>query len=137
MLVSSHLLSEMSQTAPELVVIGRGELIAQCSTEQFVDGATNASVRVRTPQPDRLRQALAQYGLAVQPPDPANLDTILVSDVPSERIGEIAAEAGVVLHELAAQRGSLEDAFMRITGQAVEYQTNLGAPAGALAGTGR
>ncbi|CAM06418.1 ABC-2 type transport system ATP-binding protein [Saccharopolyspora erythraea NRRL 2338] len=124
--VSSHLLSEMSLTAEELVVIGRGELIAQCSTEEFVEGASIASVRVRTPQAEELRALLDEQGLTVQQP----LDgTLLVGDATSEQLGELAARNGIVLHELTTQRGSLEEAFMQLTSQAVEYQTDLGGTA--------
>ncbi|QUH05564.1 ABC transporter ATP-binding protein [Saccharopolyspora erythraea] len=124
--VSSHLLSEMSLTAEELVVVGRGELIAQCSTEEFVDGASIASVRVRTPQAGELRALLDEQGLTVQQP----LDgTLLVGDATSEQLGELAARNGIVLHELTTQRGSLEEAFMQLTSQAVEYQTDLGGAA--------
>ena len=128
-LVSSHLLSEMSLTAEELIVVGRGELIAQCSTEAFVDGASAASVRVRSPQAEQLRALLAEQDLAVQQPE---RETLLVADATSEQVGEIAAGAGVVLHELSLQRGSLEEAFMQLTSQAVEYQTDF---AGAAATT--
>lgn len=132
-LVSSHLLSEMSQTASELVVIGRGELIAQCDTEQFIEAATGSSVKVRTPQQDQLGQLLAEHGISAR----AQEDSLIVDGAPSERVGELAAGAGIVLHELTPQRGSLEDAFMRLTGQAVEYRTNLGASPDALATIGR
>ncbi len=115
--VSSHLLSEMAQTAEELVVIGRGRLIAQTSTAEFVSGAAEATVRVRTPHADRLRTALGQRGLVVREVDGA----LLVSGTSSETVGELAATQGVVLHELAAQHGSLEQAFLRLTGHAVEF----------------
>ncbi|PRW61896.1 ABC transporter ATP-binding protein [Actinopolyspora mortivallis] len=122
-LVSSHLLSEMAQTAEELVVVGRGRLITQCSTEEFVNSATAAAVTVRTPQAERLREVLGARGFAVAPPDPSQPDTLSVSDATTEQVGELAAEQGFVLHELSAQRGSLEEAFMRMTGQDVEYRT--------------
>lgn len=127
--VSSHLLSEMAITASELVVIGRGRLITQTSTKGFVEGATEASVRVRTPDPGRLGQVLAGQGMAVRTEDGA---LRVGGDVSTDRIGELAAANGIVLHELSGQRGSLEEAFMQMTGQDVEYHAGLpGSPPGA------
>ncbi|RZQ65082.1 ABC transporter ATP-binding protein [Amycolatopsis suaedae] len=119
--VSSHLLSEMALTATELVVIGKGRLISQSSTKEFVARASDSSVRVRSPHLPRLRAALAEFGATVNDVD----DAILVSDVDSSKIGELAAANGIVLHELSPQQGSLEQAFMQITGDSVEYHTDL------------
>ncbi|MER7013049.1 ABC transporter ATP-binding protein [Saccharopolyspora sp. NPDC000359] len=133
-LVSSHLLSEMSLTAEELVVIGRGELIAQCSTQQFVDNAGTQGVLVRSPRASDLQQLIASQGLSARAT--AN-DTLVVDGAVTEQIGELAAQHQIVLHELTAQRGSLEDAFMQLTSEAVEYQTNLGVPAPTAPGVAR
>ncbi len=131
--VSSHLLSEMAITATELVVIGRGRLITQCSTAEFVEGASEAAVRVRTPDAERLRTVLTGLGKRVTDIDGA----LLVDGATTDEIGEFAATHGVVLHELTAQRGSLEQAFMQITGQDVEFHAGpaaapalIGAPEG-------
>ncbi|GAA3364617.1 MULTISPECIES: ABC transporter ATP-binding protein [Saccharopolyspora] len=132
--VSSHLLTEMSLTAEQLVVVGKGELIAQCSTDEFVAGAGLTSLTVRSPQAARLRDLLTADGVLAKPADPTTPDTIVVTGAESDRVGEIAARHGVVLHELSPQRGSLEEAFMQITGDAVEYQTDFG---DALATAGR
>ncbi|MER6989311.1 ABC transporter ATP-binding protein [Saccharopolyspora hirsuta] len=132
--VSSHLLSEMSLTAQELVVIGRGELIAQCSTQQFVDNAGSQSVLVRSPRASELQQLIAAQGLSARAT--AN-DTLVIDGAETEQIGELAAQHQIVLHELTAQRGSLEDAFMQLTSGSVEYQTNLGAPAPTAPGVAR
>ena len=121
--VSSHLLSEMSLTASELVVIGRGELIAHSSTEDFVARAAADQVRVRSPQLGQLRTALADTGAQLSDQD----NQLLVSGTDSEKIGEIAAQEGIVLHELSPQQGSLEQAFMDITGDSVEYHTDFAA----------
>ncbi|MGP4016639.1 ABC transporter ATP-binding protein [Saccharopolyspora sp. 5N708] len=118
--VSSHLLSEMALTAQELVVIGRGELIAQCSTQQFVDNAGSQAVLVRSPGAAQLQQALGSRGMKVRS---TVGDALVIDDVTTEQVGELAAQHGIVLHELTAQRGSLEDAFIQLTGNAVEYQT--------------
>lgn len=128
--VSSHLLSEMAITATELVVIGRGRLITQCSTAGFVEGGSDAAVRVRTPDAERLRTALIGLGKRVTDVDGA----LLVDGATADEIGELAAAHRVVLHELTAQRGSLEQAFMQITGPDVEFQAGPAA-APALAGS--
>ena len=120
-LVSSHLLSEMSLTASELIVIGRGKLIAQSSTEEFVSRATENTVKVRSPQLPVLRQALTGEGIEVRD----DADALVVSGVDSATVGELAAKHNVVLHELAPQRGSLEEAFMQLTGDSVEYHTDI------------
>ncbi|EHR63920.1 ABC transporter ATP-binding protein [Saccharomonospora cyanea] len=121
--VSSHLLSEMALTASELVVVGKGKLIAQTSTEEFVSRASGSAVKVRSPQLDVLDKVLRAQGAHLTEAEGG----LLVSGVDIERIGEIACENNVVLHELTPQRGSLEQAFMRITGDAVEYHADTGA----------
>jgi ABC-2 type transport system ATP-binding protein len=115
--VSSHLLSEMALTAQELVVIGRGRLIAQCSTEEFVAQATESTVRVRSPHLALLRSALGQEGATLRDEG----ESLVVSGMDSAAIGELAAAKGAVLHELSPQRGSLEEAFIQLTGDSVEY----------------
>jgi ABC-2 type transport system ATP-binding protein len=133
-LVSSHLLSEMALTASRLVVIGRGELISQSSTADFVARAAESTVRVRSPQRESLREALLGAGASVVEDGAA----LVVSGLDSDKIGELAAAGGVVLHELSPQVGSLEEAFMQITGNSVEYHTELdGAAPVAHAPTGR
>ncbi|TWF94679.1 ABC transporter ATP-binding protein [Saccharopolyspora dendranthemae] len=121
--VSSHLLSEMALTAEELVVIGRGKLIAQCSTAEFVDSAGSTSVLVRSPGAQQLQQLLGEQECTVRT---SEADRLVVDGATTEQIGELAAQHQIVLHELTAQRGSLEDAFMQMTSDAVEYQTSLG-----------
>ncbi|HET6504558.1 MAG TPA: ABC transporter ATP-binding protein [Amycolatopsis sp.] len=121
--VSSHLLSEMALTASNLVVIGRGRLISQSSTKDFVTRAADNTVKVRSPQIDRLRAVLADAGAELTAEDGG----ILVAGMDSDKIGELAAANGVVLHELSPRTGSLEQAFMQITGDAVEYHTGLAA----------
>jgi ABC-2 type transport system ATP-binding protein len=115
--VSSHLLSEMALTAQELVVIGRGKLIAQCSTEEFVAQATESTVTVRSPQIALLRSALGQQGATIRDEG----DSLVVTGMEIADIGELAAAKGIVLHELSPQRGSLEEAFIQLTGDSVEY----------------
>ncbi len=121
--VSSHLLSEMALTAQELVVIGRGKLIAQCTTEEFVAQATENTVRVRSPQLALLRSALGQEGATVRDEG----ESLVVSDMDIAKIGDLAAAKGVALHELSTQRGSLEEAFIQLTGDSVEYHAAVDA----------
>jgi ABC-2 type transport system ATP-binding protein len=119
-LVSSHLLPEMALTATELVVIGRGRLIAQSSTAEFVDSAAHTTVRVRSPQLLQLAEILMRHGMDVQAA-PDGEHSLVVTGADTDAIGELAASSGLVLHELALQRASLEEAFMHITGHDVEY----------------
>ncbi|PXY32711.1 ABC transporter ATP-binding protein [Prauserella muralis] len=122
--VSSHLLSEMAQTAQDLVVIGRGKLIYQGTTDDFVASATARTVRVRSPQLPELKQALTRREVSFDESDGA----LTVSGMDSDAVGELAFAAGVTLHELAPQRGSLEQAFMQLTGEAVEFHTGEPTP---------
>jgi ABC-2 type transport system ATP-binding protein len=126
--VSSHLLSEMALTAQELVVIGRGKLIAQCTTEEFVAKATESSVLVRSPQLAQLRSALGQKGASLRDEG----ESLYVSGMEIEDIGDLAATNGITLHELSPQRGSLEEAFIQLTGDSVEYHAAL-SPSGQVA----
>ncbi|MEV8436212.1 ATP-binding cassette domain-containing protein [Actinosynnema sp. NPDC051121] len=121
-LVSSHLLSEMALTAQDLVVIGRGKLISQSSTTEFVERSTENTVRVRSPHADKLGAMLVDKGFTVREDADGSLT---VSGALSDEIGDIAASGGVVLHELSPQRGSLEQAFMQLTGDSVEYHAEL------------
>ncbi|GAA2015603.1 ATP-binding cassette domain-containing protein [Nakamurella flavida] len=132
-LVSSHLLSEMALTADHLLVIGRGRLIADQSTADFISQATEASVKVRSPQLAELRTALAAAGIRTTDSDgPTGPGGALTAfGTPIERIGDLAASHGVVLHELSPQTGSLEDAFIQLTGDSVEYSgTSTPGPTG-------
>ncbi|MER5470057.1 ATP-binding cassette domain-containing protein [Streptomyces sp. NPDC002935] len=116
--VSSHLMNEMAVTAEHLIVIGRGRLVADCSTEEFIERSTEQSVLVKTPDGVQLVKLLRAEGATVARTDEGELD---VSGLPAPRIAEIAAAGGLVLHELSTRRGSLEDAFMELTRDAVEY----------------
>jgi ABC-2 type transport system ATP-binding protein len=117
--VSSHLLSEMAQTAQDLIVIGRGELIYQGTTEDFVAKATAKTVRLRSPHLPKLREALTSRHARFREEEGA----LIVSDVESDALGELAFSAGVTLYELSPDRGSLEAAFLQLTGDAVEYNS--------------
>jgi ABC-2 type transport system ATP-binding protein len=115
--VSSHLMSEMAVTADHLIVIGRGALIADCSTGEFIQKSSERSVLVRTPDRARLRELIIDEGGTVRDGDGA----MVVSGLPAPRIGELAAGASLVLHELTPRLPSLEEAFMELTADSVEY----------------
>ncbi len=122
--LSSHLMSEMAVTAERLIIIGRGRLIADTTVEEVVAQASaDAAVLVRTPQAPALRAALVRPGVTVTSTAP---DLLEVRGLPSGRIGELAAAERFVLHELTPQRASLEEAYMRLTGDAVEYRSPEG-----------
>ncbi|WP_020663774.1 ABC transporter ATP-binding protein [Amycolatopsis benzoatilytica] len=118
--VSSHLLPEMEQTAQDLVVIGRGELIYQGTMTDFVARAGSRGVRVRTPHAEALRKALTERG-AVFTEDSEAAPVFVVSEMDSAAVGELAFAAGVTLHELSPVAGSLEHAYLELTGQANEF----------------
>ncbi|UXY23836.1 ATP-binding cassette domain-containing protein [Streptomyces cynarae] len=119
-LVSSHLMSEMALTAEHLIVIGRGRLIADTSVAEFVARAAGEVVRVRTEEAERLHGLLAGPDVSVTTEEPG---VLTVTGLGSERIGRIAAENSIALAELTPQQASLEEAFMQLTGDAVEYRT--------------
>ncbi len=123
--VSSHLMSEMESTADHLIVIGRGRLIADCSMAEFIARGTGQAVLVRTPQPDALARAATAAGGTVTQPGGGDLE---VRGLPEARIGDLALASGIALHHLAPARASLEEAFMELTADSVEYQA--GVPAG-------
>jgi ABC-2 type transport system ATP-binding protein len=116
--VSSHLMSEMALTAEHLIVVGRGRVLADCSTTDFIAQAAPAVVRVRSPQATRLRELLAAEGVTIGSEEPGVLE---VSGLSTDAIGDRAAAEGLTLHELASRHASLEDAFMELTRDAVEY----------------
>lgn len=117
-LVSSHLLSEMAQTADNLVVIGRGRLVAQTSVEEFIREHSSLTTIVRTPDVEKLSSALTQQGIRFTPLDDGSLE---IPDHPTEAIGALAFNAGVMLTELSGKKASLEEAYMRTTQDAVQY----------------
>ena len=121
-LVSSHLLSEMANTADRLVVIGKGKLIASTSVGEFIGRSGGATVRVRSPQLDTLRDVLDGAGLTVQ----SHPDALIVQDATTDAVGELAARHSIVLHELSAEQMSLEQAYLSSTDDATEYRGGLG-----------
>jgi ABC-2 type transport system ATP-binding protein len=129
-LVSSHLMNEMAVTADHLIVIGRGRLLAAASTEEVIARGSGQSVRVRTPDADRLTALITAEGGSAVPASNGNgngngtgdhAPVLTVTGVPAARIGELAASAQIVLHELTPQLATLEDAFLELTAGSLEF----------------
>jgi ABC-2 type transport system ATP-binding protein len=118
--LSSHLMSEMAMTAEQLIVVGRGRLIRDTSVAEFIASASSGTVRVRTPDEAALRDLLLEDGATVASSEPGHLE---VSGMTSDEIGYRAAGAGLTLLELAPVEASLEEAFMALTHDAVEFRT--------------
>jgi ABC-2 type transport system ATP-binding protein len=126
--VSSHLMSEMALTADHLVIVGRGRLLADTTTERFVASGGHHDVLVRSPSAADLAALLAGRGAAVH----ADVDgALVVTGLDAPSIADLAAEHGVSVHELVPRNASLEQAYLDLTGESVEYRT--GAPPGPLA----
>ena len=120
--VSSHLMSEMENTADHLIVIGRGRLIADCSVAEFIERNSVQAVRVRTPQPDALVAAIRRAGGRVA----AAGEAIVIHGLAADKVGDLAYENGIRLHELAVAQASLEEAYMEQTAASVEFRAGGG-----------
>jgi ABC-2 type transport system ATP-binding protein len=120
-LVSSHLMSEMSQTADNLIVIGRGSLIAQSTMAEFIERNSDQSVIVRAPDAAALHGILIEAGGQVTAGDD---NALIVQHLAAARIGDLAAAAGLALHELSPQLASLEDAFMETTQDSIDFDVS-------------
>jgi ABC-2 type transport system ATP-binding protein len=118
-LLSSHLMTEMAMTADRLIVIGRGALIADTSVEEFVRRSSGNRVRVRSPQADDLRAALEDAATALETRDDG---AVIVSGLDCPQVATLAAAAGVPVHELVAETASLEQAYLELTQDDVEYR---------------
>ena len=121
--VSSHLMSEMALTAEHLVVVGRGRLIADVSVGEFIEQASHDSVLVRSPRSVELHDLLAGPGVTVLGVERGAFE---VTGISAADIGDRAAAAGIALHELSLQKPSLEEAFMALTKDSVEYRSLVG-----------
>jgi ABC-2 type transport system ATP-binding protein len=121
--VSSHLMSEMALTAEHLVVIGRGRLIADTSVADFIAGASRNVVRVRTTDATALRAVLLGPDVTIRATDDGGLE---VEGLTTDQVGIAAGKSGITLLELTAQQASLEEAFMGMTSDAVEYHASTG-----------
>ncbi|WP_069466304.1 ABC transporter ATP-binding protein [Actinacidiphila rubida] len=125
--VSSHLMSEMALTAEHLIVIGRGRLLADTSMADFIEKNSRSFVRMRSPQPERLKDVLAAAGHTVVTTSDGAFE---IQDADAADLGTLAAQHQVVLHELSPQRASLEEAFMQLTAESVEYHAGGSLPPG-------
>ncbi|HEY6792562.1 MAG TPA: ATP-binding cassette domain-containing protein [Trebonia sp.] len=126
-LVSSHLMSELEDAADHLVVVGRGMVIADTSVADLIARASSGQVRVRTPARDEAVTALAQAGGRVAV---VGADLLTISNLPAERVVAVLTSAGIAFSEISAHRASLEEAYMELTRDAVEFRAVSGAPAG-------
>jgi ABC-2 type transport system ATP-binding protein len=117
--VSSHLMSEMEHTADHLIVIGRGRLIADCPMAEFIAGAGAEAAMVKTPDAQRLADVVSAAGGTLERDEVGELT---VRGLPAERVADLALAHGIALHYLAPARVSLEEAFMELTADSVEYQ---------------
>jgi len=122
--VSSHLMSEMENTADHLIVIGRGKLIADCPIAEFTTDGTTLATNVKTPDGQLLAKAVTAAGGLLEQ-DAKN--EITVRGLSAEQVGELARDHGILLHYLAPARVSLEEAFMELTADSVEYHAKTGA----------
>jgi len=132
--VSSHLMSEMALTAERLVIVGRGRLLADTTVEDLISSASDRPVVVHSPQAGELGRLLVSAGATVTDVEVGELS---VTGTTAARIGEVAAERGIVLHELHTERASLEQVYMALTRDSREYTTDepgTGAPTGASTG---
>ena len=132
--VSSHLMSEMQNTADRLIVIGRGQLLADCTMEEFIARSSGQTVRVATPQADLLVKAVVEAGGSAAS---GGNGTLTVSGLTAAQVGDLAFEHLVRLHELTVLRASLEAAFMELTADSVEYRAGAEGPQGQPAGPGQ
>jgi ABC-2 type transport system ATP-binding protein len=120
--VSSHLMSEMENTADHLLVIGRGKLIADCTVAEFIDANSQQTVRVRTPQPDVLTKLLATAGASVREDGSG---AMVITGLDASRVGDLAYDNAVRLHELSPVHASLEQAFMELTASSVQFHADV------------
>ncbi|MGP3948715.1 ATP-binding cassette domain-containing protein [Streptomyces sp. 7N604] len=117
--VSSHLMSEMALTADHLIVIGQGKLLADTSVEQFIAHNSRSYILIRTPDPERMRDALTAAGIRADDGPDGVLEAVGAS---VEAVGELAARNRVTVHEISPRTASLEEAFMQLTADAAEYR---------------
>jgi ABC-2 type transport system ATP-binding protein len=120
--VSSHLMAEMALTADHVIVVGRGRLLAEASVDDLIHGSSGNFVRVRSMNNDRLARLLSGAGAA------SHLEAdgaLAVTGIEASAIGDLAAAEGIALHELSPQEASLEEAYMELTHDSVEYRADV------------
>jgi ABC-2 type transport system ATP-binding protein len=121
-LVSSHLMSEMAQTADHLVIIGRGRLIADVPTQELIESSARRDVLVRSPRAAELAELIAQRGGTVTRQDDGAL---VVTGLDAAAIGDLAAGDGIAVHALVPRQASLEDAYLDLTRESTDYRGRL------------
>ena len=122
--LSSHLMSEMALTADHLIVLGRGSIIADAPIADIIASASGRSVSLRSPQAPALAQSLAAPGVTITSTES---NALTITGLTAAEIGETAARTGIVLHELTPGGASLEEAYMQLTEDDVEYRTDAAA----------
>jgi ABC-2 type transport system ATP-binding protein len=127
-LLSSHLMSEMAQTADRLIVIGRGKILADDSIDEIISGATHSGTRVRTTERERFTAVVSAPGVVVSVLADGALE---ITGLTAEQVAVRASQAGIVLHEITATSGSLEEAYIALTAGEVEYRSSTTAGIGA------
>ena len=126
--VSSHLMAEMALTADHVIVIGRGKLLAEASVEDLIAGSAQNYVRVRTPDTKAFAELVRSHG-GTSKPDPDAKGALSIAGMAAADIGDLAAAQGIVLHELSPQEASLEEAYMELTHDSVQYRSDTIEPA--------
>lgn len=126
--VSSHLMAEMALTADHVIVIGKGRLLAETSVEDLIHGNSQNFVRVRSLHNDKLATLVGAQGGSSHP-DPDADGALAVTGISASAIGELAGAQGIVLHELSPQEASLEEAYLDLTRDSVEYRADVPGPA--------
>ncbi len=120
--VSSHLMSEMENTADHLIVIGRGRLVADCTVQEFIDQNSELTIRVKTPETEKLAALLTRQGGIVAPDGD---EALRVTRLGMTEVGDLAFDNGIRVHELSPIQASLEQAFMELTKDSVEYHAGV------------
>lgn len=120
--LSSHLMSEMAQTADHIIVLGRGRILADAPVDQILAGATRSAVRVRTPDVERLVNTINGPDVTITGVEAQLLE---ISGISAAQIGDAAAAAGIALHELTPLSASLEEAYLELTQDEVEYHSEV------------
>jgi ABC-2 type transport system ATP-binding protein len=130
--LSSHLMSEMALTADHVIVVGQGRLLRDQPMAEFITQSSSALVRVRTPQASRLSELLADAGATARM---TQAETLEIDDLSSDQVGIIAASAGLTLYELSTQEASLEEAYMALTADSIDYHASSSAASSAHSST--
>jgi ABC-2 type transport system ATP-binding protein len=120
--VSSHLMSEMALTAEHLIVIGQGRLLADTTVEDFIERNSRSYIHIRTPEPERMRDVLAAEGIRTEDGPDGVLEALGTT---LETVGKLASKHQVTVYEISPRTASLEEAFMQLTADAVDFRADL------------